>query len=120
VRLGPFDTAATTGLLYQPQMIGGDDCGAIGGIEIRRGNQSAGRKPAPVPFCSPQIPHDLTWARNRATAVKSARLTARVMAWPTYSLYCRNSYPHSAFAKQENNNLELLKTIKTKEIRNTV
>jgi hypothetical protein len=40
VRLSPLCTAATTGLLYQPQMIDGGDCGTVGGIEIGRGNQS--------------------------------------------------------------------------------
>jgi hypothetical protein len=30
-------TAATSGLLYKPQMIDEDDCGAIGGIRIGRG-----------------------------------------------------------------------------------
>jgi hypothetical protein len=49
-------TAATTGLLYQPRMIG--DCGEIGGIKIGRGNQSTRRKPAPAQLCPPQIPHD--------------------------------------------------------------
>jgi hypothetical protein len=27
-------------------------------------------KPVPVPLCPPQIPHVLTWGRNRASAVK--------------------------------------------------
>jgi hypothetical protein len=34
VRLSPLGTAATTGLLYQPQMIDDGDCGAIGGMKI--------------------------------------------------------------------------------------
>jgi hypothetical protein len=38
--------------------------GAVGGIRIGRGNQSTRGKPAPVPFCSPQIPHDLIWDRT--------------------------------------------------------
>jgi hypothetical protein len=38
VRLCPLGTAATTGLLYQPQMIDDGDCGAIGGIKIDRVN----------------------------------------------------------------------------------
>jgi hypothetical protein len=33
-------TAATSGLLYKPQMIYEDDCGAIGGMKIGRGNRS--------------------------------------------------------------------------------
>jgi hypothetical protein len=53
-------TAATYGLLYKPQMIDEDDCGAIGGIKIGRGNQSTRRKPAPAPLCPPQIPHNQT------------------------------------------------------------
>jgi hypothetical protein len=32
-RLSPLGTAATTDLLYQPQMINVDDCGAIGGMK---------------------------------------------------------------------------------------
>jgi hypothetical protein len=70
VRLSPLGTAATTDLLYQPQMIDGD-CEGIGGMRICRGNRSTRRKPAPVPLCSPQMPHDLTRARTWATAVGS-------------------------------------------------
>jgi hypothetical protein len=56
---GTLGTAATTGLLYQPRMLGGDcDLGEIGGMKIGRGNRSTRRKPAPVPLCPPQIPHD--------------------------------------------------------------
>jgi hypothetical protein len=55
---GTLGTAATTGLLYQPRMIGDSDCGEIGGMEIGRGNRSTWRKPAPAPLCPPQIPHD--------------------------------------------------------------
>jgi hypothetical protein len=64
------------GLLYKPQMIDEGDCGAIGGMKIGRGNRSTRRKPAPVPLCPPQIPHDKTRARTRATGVGSQRLTA--------------------------------------------
>jgi hypothetical protein len=38
-----------TGLLYQPQMID-DECGAVGGMRIGRGNQITQRKPAPLPL----------------------------------------------------------------------
>jgi hypothetical protein len=40
VRQSPLVTAATTGLLYQPQMIDDGDCGVIGGIKIGMGNRS--------------------------------------------------------------------------------
>jgi hypothetical protein len=53
-----------------------DDCGAVDGMRIGRENRSTRRQPAPVPLCPPQIPHDLTQARTRATAVGSQRLTA--------------------------------------------
>jgi hypothetical protein len=36
-----------------------DDCGAVGGMRIGRGNRCTRRIPAPVPVCPPQIPHDL-------------------------------------------------------------
>jgi hypothetical protein len=46
-------------------MIHDDECGAVDGMRIDRGNRSTRRRPAPVPFCPPQNPHDLTWARTR-------------------------------------------------------
>jgi hypothetical protein len=75
MRLSPLGTSATVGLLYQPRMID-DDYVAVGGMRIGRGNRSTRRKPAPVPLCSPQIPHNRTWDRTRAAAVGSQRLTA--------------------------------------------
>jgi hypothetical protein len=54
VRLSPLITAATTALLYQPQMIDDSDSGAVGAMIIGR------RKPTSAPLCSPQIPHDQT------------------------------------------------------------
>jgi hypothetical protein len=70
-----------TGLLYQPRMID-DECGAVGGIRIGKGNRSTRRKPAQVPLCPPQIPHDLTWAGTRNAAVGNQWLTAWAMARP--------------------------------------
>jgi hypothetical protein len=58
VRLSPLGTSATVGLLHQSRMID-DDYGAVGGMRIGRGNRSTRRKPAPVPLCPPQFPHDL-------------------------------------------------------------
>jgi hypothetical protein len=40
VRLCPLGTAATLGLLYQPQIIADGDCGAVGGIKTGRGNRN--------------------------------------------------------------------------------
>jgi hypothetical protein len=53
-----------------------NDCGAIGGMRIGRGNQSTQRKPVPVPLCPPQMPHALTWAWTKAATVGRWRLTA--------------------------------------------
>jgi hypothetical protein len=75
VRLIPLGTAANIGLLYQPQIID-DDCAAIGGMKIGRGNESTWRKSASVKLCPPQIPHDLIRARTVAAAVGSQQLTA--------------------------------------------
>jgi hypothetical protein len=57
-------TAATTGPLYQPQMIGDGDCADISGMKIGKGNQSTRRKPTPAPLCISQIPHDLESGLN--------------------------------------------------------
>jgi hypothetical protein len=75
VRLSPFCTSATTGLLYHLRMIGDAECGAVGGTRIGMGNWSTWRKPAPVPLYPPQIPYDLTWARTWVAMVVSRRLT---------------------------------------------
>jgi hypothetical protein len=48
-------------------MIDDDKFEAGGGMIVRR-NQSIRRKPAPVPLCTPQITHDLTWAETWAAA----------------------------------------------------
>jgi hypothetical protein len=55
-RLSPLGTSAT-GLLYRSRMVD-DEYRAVGGMRIGRGNRSTPRKPAPVPLCPPQIPHD--------------------------------------------------------------
>jgi hypothetical protein len=56
VRLSPLGTAATTGLLDQPQMIDDGDCGVIGGIKIGRGNRSTQQKTCPSPALSTTNP----------------------------------------------------------------
>jgi hypothetical protein len=73
VRLSQLGSAATIGLLYQPQMMVTVE--QTGGMKTGRGNGRTRRKPAPVPLCPPQIPQDLTRALTRAAAVGSQRLT---------------------------------------------
>jgi hypothetical protein len=70
VRMSPFGTATTIGLLYQPQMTDDSDCGATGEVKIGRGNRSTRKRPVTVPLCAPHIPHDLTRARTRAAAMR--------------------------------------------------
>jgi hypothetical protein len=81
VQLGPFGTAATNIPIVPAP--GDYDDGEMGGM-IGKGNQSARRKPAPVPLCPPQIPHAAR-TRPRAAAVGSQLLifwaTARPL-WP--------------------------------------
>jgi hypothetical protein len=83
VRLSPLCTAATTGLLYQSQMIDVGDCGAIYGMKIGKGNLSTRRKRAPVPLCPPQIPQVLHCAPTHAAAVETQWLTAWAIARPS-------------------------------------
>jgi hypothetical protein len=45
--------------------------------------EELGEKPVPVPFCPPQITHELTRERNRDSAARGRRLTAWAMARPT-------------------------------------
>jgi hypothetical protein len=54
-----------------------NEYGTIGGRRIHRVNESIQRKPTPVPLCSPQIPHDLTWDRTWATG-KQAHWMGRI------------------------------------------
>jgi hypothetical protein len=63
------------GLFYQPWKIDGDDFGAIDGMNEWQGQ--------PAPVCPPQISHDFTGARTRATVVASRRLTAISTAQPS-------------------------------------
>jgi hypothetical protein len=48
VRLSPLGAAATTGLLYQRQVIDDGDFGTIGGMNIGKGNRSTWRN---LPQC---------------------------------------------------------------------
>jgi hypothetical protein len=48
VRLSSLGTAATTGLLYQPQMIDDGDGGAIGGMKIDPGTNPSRRDGKPA------------------------------------------------------------------------
>jgi hypothetical protein len=57
--------------------------------------EELGEKPVPVPLCPQQIPHGLTQARTRASAVRVRRLTTWAMARPfryVTKLLIRESY----------------------------
>jgi hypothetical protein len=71
VRLSPLGTSATN----WPIVPAPDDrwwwMWSSRWNENWHGNRSTQRKPALVPLCPPQIPHDLTWAWTRSAAVGS-------------------------------------------------
>jgi hypothetical protein len=75
VRLSSLGTFATSEPSV-PALDDDDEYGAVSGMRIGRGNQNTRRKSTRVTFCSPQIPHDLSWYR---TAVESRQVTARVV-----------------------------------------
>jgi hypothetical protein len=77
-------------------MLDDDDCGAIGGMRIGRENRSTRRKPAPVPLCPSQIPHDLTRARTRAAAVGIRRLTTYGNSYVGTYLFLKSTKKKSA------------------------
>jgi hypothetical protein len=61
-----------------------DECESIGGM-LGRGNCSTRSKPAPVPLCPPQIPHDLIWPDpgwNPGRRGGKRPITCRSTAWP--------------------------------------
>jgi hypothetical protein len=70
-------TEATTDLLRQLRLMkdDGDECGAIGAM-IGKGKRCTRRKTFSTVTLSTTNPHNLTWARTRAAAVGSRRLTA--------------------------------------------
>jgi hypothetical protein len=68
VRLSPLGTTATV----WPIVAAPDDRWNANW----QGNRSTRRKPATVPLCPQQIPHELTRAQTRTPAVESRRLTA--------------------------------------------
>jgi hypothetical protein len=78
-------------LLYQPRMIDDDECEAVGGMRICRGNWSTRRKPAPLTLCPPHIPYD----RTRTAAVGSRRL----IAWAMVRHYFRHFGFNFAFRR---------------------
>jgi hypothetical protein len=51
----------------------------------QRKTKELGEKRVPVSLCPPQIPHELTWARNRAPAVTGRRLTAWATVRPSFN-----------------------------------
>jgi hypothetical protein len=78
-------------LLYQLRMT--DECGVVCDVRLGSGNRSNRRKLTPVPLCSPQIPHNLTWYQTWAARVGSRQPTAWAMALP--SLGSNTSNKHS-------------------------
>jgi hypothetical protein len=57
------------GLLYQPWIIDGDDCGAVSGMNEWQGKPEFSETTAPVPIWPAEITHDSSWDRTRVAAV---------------------------------------------------
>jgi hypothetical protein len=77
-------TAATSGHVVHPP----DDMSLesdVGMIYWQGKTEELGDKPVPVPLRSPQIPHEMTRARTRASAVRGRLLIAWAMARPRRS-----------------------------------
>jgi hypothetical protein len=55
-----------------------------GGMILAGGTEVLGENPVPVPLCPPEIPHGLTWARTRYSAVRGRRLTTWAIALPAF------------------------------------
>jgi hypothetical protein len=61
-----------------------NECGAFGGMRIIRTDRGTRRKPAPVPLCPSQIPHDMSWGR--------------LLVWyPRSEDACHATYPVTAY-----------------------
>jgi hypothetical protein len=72
-------------LVRRPLTVIDDECGAVGGMRIGRGNRSTRIKPAPVPLCPPQIPHDLPLAQTRTAVMGRTPATNRL----SYGTACK-------------------------------
>jgi hypothetical protein len=66
------------GILHQPWMIDGDDCGVISGVNQWQGNPKYSEDTCPMPRCPPQTPQDLTLA----STVGSRQLTVSAREQP--------------------------------------
>jgi hypothetical protein len=68
-----------------------------------QGKPKYSENPAPVLLCPPLIPHDLTWARNRAVVVRSRRLTASAMERSKLIHLTRSRLPRLCNTEWQNN-----------------
>jgi hypothetical protein len=73
----PFVTSATIRPIV-PATGMADGYAAFGGTRIGSGNRSTRANSGPVPLCPLQVPHDVTWDRTRAAAVRSRRLKLKL------------------------------------------
>jgi hypothetical protein len=106
VGLSPLRTAATSGLLYKPQMIDDGECRAIGEMKIGRRNRSTRRKPAPAPLCPPQIPHDQTREPTNliipTKPINPNKPTYQLTTCPTNKTHSANTTQSTTTSTKEN------------------
>jgi hypothetical protein len=90
VRMSPLGTSATNWpIVPAPDVRRWWWMGTFGGTRIGRGSGSTRVKPAPVPLCPSQIPHDLAFDRTLAAGVKIRRLTAWNTVRPSLENYTK-------------------------------
>jgi hypothetical protein len=65
--------------------------GSHDGMILRVESRWIRKNPVPVPLCSPQIPHGLTWARTRSSTLRGRRLTRNRL------LVCDTSFIHAQY-----------------------
>jgi hypothetical protein len=70
VRLSPLGMLTIRGPIAPAPDDDADECGAVGGMRVDRGNRNTEGKPALVQFYPPQITYDLTRAaRSRRVVI---------------------------------------------------
>jgi hypothetical protein len=81
------------GLLYQPLMIDDDECGAVGGMRIGRGNRSTRRKPVPVHFVHHKS--HISWPPGSNPGRRGGKPATNRLSYGTASTcrYVFNLYP---------------------------
>jgi hypothetical protein len=72
-----------------------NECGAVGGMRIGRGNRRTRGKTRAVPLCPLEIPHDLNWDRTRAGRPATYRLNYCTTFYSYHHHYHHHCLPYN-------------------------